>query len=88
MRLVHRQRRVLAVVIGALVAVAVAVAAIRGYGQVVMLVGLVSALFIAYIVRHRVRSQLVYRRQANPPDTAAGPRTRVSGRHSIGPDPS
>jgi hypothetical protein len=70
MNLAYRQRRTLAVVVGALTAVAVIAAVIRGSGQTVMLVVLTVTLLAAYVVRHQVRARHLYKRQVDSP--AAG----------------
>ena len=72
MNLVYRQRRTLAIVIGALAASAV-VATTRGSGQTAMLVALVVALLAAYLVRHQVRARLLYKRQMDAPGAPGHP---------------
>jgi hypothetical protein len=69
MMLAHRQRQMLAIVIGALAVIAVIVAGIRGYGQGALLVVLVVALLTAYVIRHQVRARLLYKRQGDSPTT-------------------
>jgi hypothetical protein len=70
MNLAYRQRRLPAIVIGALAAIAVIAAIVRGSGQTVMVVVLVVTLIAAHVVRHRVRARLLYKRQTASP--AAG----------------
>jgi hypothetical protein len=67
MNLAYRQRRMLAIVIGALAAIAVIAGVVSGSGQTVMVVVVVVTLIAAYVVRHQMRARLLYRRQTDPP---------------------
>ncbi len=63
-------------VVTSLVAIAVIVAGVRGSMQGALLAVLLGGLLIAYLVRHRMRAQLVYDRRSDPPD-GAGPGSRA-----------
>ena len=65
MNLTHRQRRIPAVLIGALAAIGVITTVIRGSTETAVLVVLVATLLVAYFVRHRVRARLMYERRAD-----------------------
>ena len=67
------QRWMPVVIVGALMAAAAIASAIRGSAEAALGIALTVGLFMAYLVRHRMRARLVYGRPANARDESSHP---------------